>query len=267
MRSVTYSMGVSLDGYIAGPDGHFDWTPPGEEVFRFVTDEIRQVGIHLLGRKLYETMLYWETADRDPRRRGGRAGPDRRVPGQGLPGAGWRWHPVLSPARAPGGSRTRRDPHLQLENRLPPLPRGTLAGASAEPWDERASQWPDLNHPAQFSQRALVEDPGPRPARPSRGGHRRRTSPDHPESEAAELTAGCCHVWHSRIPAQLLLGPPRPEDPEPDPAVSRPGGLTNRRMRTRMSGGVKGAGRRRPLLDSRYGLMIRPGMPTACGIR
>jgi hypothetical protein len=33
MRSVTYSMGVSLDGYIAGPDGDFDWTPPGEEVF------------------------------------------------------------------------------------------------------------------------------------------------------------------------------------------------------------------------------------------
>ena len=66
MRSVTYSMGVSLDGYIAGPDGDFDWTPPDEEVFRFVTDEIRQVGVHLLGRKLYETMLYWETADQDP---------------------------------------------------------------------------------------------------------------------------------------------------------------------------------------------------------
>jgi len=66
MRSVTYSMGVSLDGYIAGPDGGFDWTLPDEEVFRFVTDEIRQVGVHLLGRKLYETMLYWETADQDP---------------------------------------------------------------------------------------------------------------------------------------------------------------------------------------------------------
>jgi hypothetical protein len=39
MRSVTYSMGVSLDGYIAGPDGGFDWTVPDEEVFRFVTDE------------------------------------------------------------------------------------------------------------------------------------------------------------------------------------------------------------------------------------
>jgi dihydrofolate reductase len=66
MRSVTYSMGVSLDGYIVGPDGGFDWTAPDEEVFRFVTDEIREVGVHLLGRRLYETMLYWETADQDP---------------------------------------------------------------------------------------------------------------------------------------------------------------------------------------------------------
>jgi dihydrofolate reductase len=56
-------MSVSLDGYIAGPDGGFDWTPPDEEVFRFWIDEIRQVGVHLLGRRLYETMLYWETAD------------------------------------------------------------------------------------------------------------------------------------------------------------------------------------------------------------
>jgi len=66
MRSVTYSMGVSLDGYIVGPDGKFDWTPPDEEVFRFVTDQIREVGVHLLGRRLYETMLFWETADQDP---------------------------------------------------------------------------------------------------------------------------------------------------------------------------------------------------------
>jgi dihydrofolate reductase len=66
MRSVTYSMGVSLDGYIVGPNGDFDWTAPDEEVFRFVTDEIREVSVHLLGRRLYETMLYWETADQDP---------------------------------------------------------------------------------------------------------------------------------------------------------------------------------------------------------
>jgi dihydrofolate reductase len=65
MRSVTYSMSVSLDGYIVGPDGDFDWTTPDEEVFRFWIDEIREVGVHLLGRQLYETMLYWESADQD----------------------------------------------------------------------------------------------------------------------------------------------------------------------------------------------------------
>ncbi|MFD9904864.1 dihydrofolate reductase family protein [Streptomyces sp. NPDC059063] len=66
MRSVTYSMGVSLDGYIVGPDGEFNWTAPDEEVFRFWIDEIRGVDVHLMGRRLYETMLYWETADQDP---------------------------------------------------------------------------------------------------------------------------------------------------------------------------------------------------------
>jgi dihydrofolate reductase len=66
MRSVTYSMSVSLDGYIAGPDGTFDWPGFDEEIFRFWIDEIREVGVHLLGRRLYETMLYWETADQDP---------------------------------------------------------------------------------------------------------------------------------------------------------------------------------------------------------
>jgi dihydrofolate reductase len=66
MRSVTYSMGVSLDGYIVGPDGRFDWTAPVPDVFRSWIDEIREVGVHLLGRRLYETMLYWETADQNP---------------------------------------------------------------------------------------------------------------------------------------------------------------------------------------------------------
>ncbi len=66
MRNVTYSMGVSLDGYIVGPDGSFDWTAPDAEVFRSHIDEIREVGVHLMGRRLYETMLYWETADQDP---------------------------------------------------------------------------------------------------------------------------------------------------------------------------------------------------------
>ncbi|MFF9039827.1 dihydrofolate reductase family protein [Streptomyces sp. NPDC014892] len=66
MRSVTYSMSVSLDGYIVGPDGSFDWPGFDEEIFRFWIDEIRDVGVHLMGRRLYETMLYWETAAQDP---------------------------------------------------------------------------------------------------------------------------------------------------------------------------------------------------------
>ena len=62
MHPVTYSMGVSLDGYIVGPDGGFTWADPDEELFAFVTEQFRSVGVHLLGRRLYETMLYWETA-------------------------------------------------------------------------------------------------------------------------------------------------------------------------------------------------------------
>jgi len=66
MRSVTYSMTVSLDGYIAGPDGSFDWAEPDEDIFRLATEEVRGASVHLLGRRLYETMLYWETAGQNP---------------------------------------------------------------------------------------------------------------------------------------------------------------------------------------------------------
>jgi dihydrofolate reductase len=59
-------MGMSLDGYVVGPDGTFDWTAYDDELFRSHIDEIRGVGVYLLGRRLYETMLYWETADQDP---------------------------------------------------------------------------------------------------------------------------------------------------------------------------------------------------------
>jgi len=66
MRRVTYAMGLSLDGYVVGPDGGFGWTEPDAELFAFVTEQIQEVGVHLLGRRLYETMLYWETAEQDP---------------------------------------------------------------------------------------------------------------------------------------------------------------------------------------------------------
>jgi dihydrofolate reductase len=60
-----YSMSVSADGFIEGPDGDFNWGAPDEELFRFHTDRVRGLGAHLLGRRLYETMLYWEPGDRD----------------------------------------------------------------------------------------------------------------------------------------------------------------------------------------------------------
>jgi dihydrofolate reductase len=66
MRSVIYSMGVSLDGYIVDPDGGFHWTVPDPELFRFITDQTRELAAYVMGRRLYETMLYWETADQDP---------------------------------------------------------------------------------------------------------------------------------------------------------------------------------------------------------
>ncbi len=66
MRTVTYSMNISLDGYIVGPDGGFDWSVPDEEVFAFHTDELRGTDVHLLGRRLYETMVVWETVEQDP---------------------------------------------------------------------------------------------------------------------------------------------------------------------------------------------------------
>ncbi|MCS7475496.1 dihydrofolate reductase family protein [Umezawaea endophytica] len=60
MRDVTYSLAVSLDGYTIDSDGGIDWAAPDDDVFRFATDEVRGVDVHLMGRRLYETMLYWE---------------------------------------------------------------------------------------------------------------------------------------------------------------------------------------------------------------
>lgn len=65
MRKLIYSLTVSLDGFIAGPDGDIDWSAPDEELHRFHNQQTREIGAHLLGRKLYEVMVYWETADQD----------------------------------------------------------------------------------------------------------------------------------------------------------------------------------------------------------
>jgi dihydrofolate reductase len=63
-RRLIYSMGVSLDGFIAGADGDIDWSAPDEELHRFHNEQTRELGAHLLGRRLYEVMSYWETAER-----------------------------------------------------------------------------------------------------------------------------------------------------------------------------------------------------------
>jgi dihydrofolate reductase len=66
MRKLIYSFGVSLDGFIAGPDGGIDWSAPDEELHRFHNEQARELGAHLYGRRLYETMLAWETPEKIP---------------------------------------------------------------------------------------------------------------------------------------------------------------------------------------------------------
>jgi dihydrofolate reductase len=63
VRKVIYSMGVSLDGFIADRDGQLDWGAPDEELMRFHIEQTRDIGAHLCGRRLYEAMLVWETAE------------------------------------------------------------------------------------------------------------------------------------------------------------------------------------------------------------
>ena len=56
-----YSMSVSVDGFINDREGAFSWTPPSEELFGFHLAQVRELGGYLCGRRLYETMLVWET--------------------------------------------------------------------------------------------------------------------------------------------------------------------------------------------------------------
>jgi dihydrofolate reductase len=63
MARLIYSAIASLDGYVQDEHGKFDWVAPDEEVHAFVNDLERSVGTHLYGRRMYETMVYWETDD------------------------------------------------------------------------------------------------------------------------------------------------------------------------------------------------------------
>jgi len=63
MVKLIYSTIASLDGYVADEDGEFGWAAPDEQVHAFINDLERGVGTYLYGRRIYEVMRYWETAD------------------------------------------------------------------------------------------------------------------------------------------------------------------------------------------------------------
>ena len=65
MGRLIYSMITSLDGYVSGPDGGFDWALD-EELHDFINRQFADVRTYLYGRRMYETMVYWETAHLEP---------------------------------------------------------------------------------------------------------------------------------------------------------------------------------------------------------
>jgi dihydrofolate reductase len=65
MTNLIYSAIASLDGYVEDAGGKFEWAAPDEEVHAFVNDLERDVGTYLYGRRLYEVMVFWETAEGD----------------------------------------------------------------------------------------------------------------------------------------------------------------------------------------------------------
>jgi dihydrofolate reductase len=61
MAKLIYTAITSLDGYVEDERGNFDWAMPDAEVFAFINDLERPIGTHLYGRRMYETMAFWET--------------------------------------------------------------------------------------------------------------------------------------------------------------------------------------------------------------
>lgn len=66
VAKLVYGAITSLDGYMADKDGKFDWAEPDEEVHAFVNDLERHTGTYLYGRRMYEVMVFWETAHTVP---------------------------------------------------------------------------------------------------------------------------------------------------------------------------------------------------------
>lgn len=63
MAQLIYSAIASLDGYVEDQEGNFEWGAPDEEVLAFINDLERPIGTYLYGRRMYDTMRYWETGD------------------------------------------------------------------------------------------------------------------------------------------------------------------------------------------------------------
>ncbi len=65
-RKIIYSLAVSLDGFINGPNGEIDWHVVDSEFMNFIHAQVKEVDTFLFGRRMYETMVYWDTAADDP---------------------------------------------------------------------------------------------------------------------------------------------------------------------------------------------------------
>ena len=65
MGTLSYTATVSIDGFAADADGDFQWSAPGEDVFRFHIERMNDVSAEILGRRTYQLMRYWE-AEPDP---------------------------------------------------------------------------------------------------------------------------------------------------------------------------------------------------------
>ena len=108
MAKLIYSAITSLDGYVADEDGNFDWAEPDEEVHAFVNDLERPVGTYLYGRRMYEVMVYWETADTSPTSRRS-SGTTRRSGGRPTRSSTrGRWRRCPAPGRGSSGTSTPR---------------------------------------------------------------------------------------------------------------------------------------------------------------
>ena len=118
MGRLIYSAIASLDGYVADADGDFDWAAPDEEVHALVNDLERTVGTDLYGRRMYETMRYWETAPRPGRADDAGLRADLAGGGQGG---------LLPDARDGAGARTRVEREFDPEavRRMKASARGT----------------------------------------------------------------------------------------------------------------------------------------------